>query len=595
MYKKLKELISIFSKVEKRKLYQLQILVLIMTIFQIVSLASFAPFIAMISDLDVLERENKLSDIYIISGLTKNNFVLYAGLSVILLISFSSFLSIRITWLLYNFSSKLGMSLSARLLKYYLSKNYLFHVSNSSSFLMKQVIIEARRVGDGIVTPLIQLISNSLFIVFVIVTLTFYKPMITYLGGAVLLIVYLLIYAFTKNKIKSNGQNITNKSMLRSKITLNSFGGVRDIIHLEKQYYFVKKFKSASDSFARSQALNSTFSIFPKFLVEFVALGGIVLVLILFVQPGSDSFTELIPIIVVFGLLLIKLIPAFQAVFGNLAKVKANLPAFDSLYEDFMKMDESVADTADDTDFPFIKTIEVKNLHYKYPGERSTVLNGMDFTIEKNSTIGLVGYSGSGKSTLADILVGFLTLEKGEILVDGKTLTQKNHRQFKKNVGFVSQSIFLLDASIRENIAFGVEPDEIVDEKLMNAIKQASLEDLLKDLPNGIQTEVGERGIQLSGGQVQRIAIARALYTECEILIFDEATSALDGITEKNILDSITNLQGTKTIIMIAHRLTTLTGCDAIYVLDKGKVNDVGNFETLSKNNKIFKKMLKDD
>ncbi|MDA7566611.1 ABC transporter ATP-binding protein/permease [Flavobacteriaceae bacterium] len=595
MYKKLKELIGIISIVEKRKFYQLQILVFIMTVFQIVSLASFAPFISMISDLDLLDKENKLSDIFIMSGLTKNNFIFCAGFLVILLIGISSFLSIWITWLLHNFSSKLGMSLSARLLKYYLSRNYLFHVANSSSFLMKQVLIEARRVGDGIVTPLIQLISNSLFIVLVIFTLTFYNPRVTFLGGSVLLIVYLLIYIFSKKKIKLNGQNITNKSMLRSKITLNSFGGVRDIIHFEKQYYFVKKFKSASDSFARSQALNTIYSIFPKFLVEFIALGGVVFVLLIFVQPGSDSLTELIPIIVVFGLLLIKLIPAFQAVFGNLAKVKANLPAFDSLYEDFMKMDKSVTDIADDRVFPFIKTLEVKNLHYKYPGERNTVLNGIDFTIEKNSTIGLVGYSGSGKSTLADILVGFLTLKKGEILVDGKALTQKNHRHFKKNVGFVSQSIFLLDASIRENIAFGVDPNEIDDEKLINTIKQASLEDLLKDLPNGIQTEVGERGIQLSGGQVQRIAIARALYTDCEVLIFDEATSALDGITEKYILDSITNLQGTKTIIMIAHRLTTLAGCDAIYVLDKGKVNDVGNFKTLSKTNKIFKKMLKDE
>lgn len=595
MYKKLKALVSIFSKVEKRKLYQLQALVLIMTIFQIVSIASFAPFISMISDIEVLERENRLSELYQMSGFTKNQFIQYVGLSVILLISISTFLSIRVTWLLYNYSSKLGMRLSARLLKYYLSKNYLFHVSNSSSFLMKQVIIEARRVGDGIVTPMIQLISNSLFIIFVVIALTFYKPMITFFGGAVLLSVYLLIYTFTKNKIKANGQNITNKSMLRSKITLNSFGGVRDILHMDKQYFFVKKFKTASDSFARSQALNSTFSIFPKYLVELVALGGVVLILILFIQPGSDEFTQMIPVVVVFGLLLIKLIPAFQAVFGNLAKVKANLPAFDSLNDDFMEMDVDVSDSSTTGQLPFNESIEVRNLHYKYPGERSTVLNGMDFIIKKNSTIGLVGYSGSGKSTLADILVGFLTLEEGEILVDGKTLTPENHKHFKRNIGFVSQSIFLLDASIRENIAFGIDPDEIDEEKLMSSIKQASLEELLEDLPNGINTEVGERGIQLSGGQVQRIAIARALYTECEILIFDEATSALDGITEQNILDSIRGLQGTKTIIMIAHRLTTLSDCDTIFVLDKGKVDDSGNFEALSKGNKIFKKMLKDE
>lgn len=595
MYKKLKDLISIFSQVEKRKLYQLQILVLIMTIFQIVSIASFAPFISMISDLGVLESENLLAELYQMSGFTKNQFVMYVGLTVIGLISISTFLSIRVTWLLFNYSAKLGMRLSARLLKYYLGKNYLFHVSNSSSFLMKQVIIEARRVGDGIVTPFIQLISNTLFIILVVIALLFYKPMVTILGGGILLIVYLLIYMFTKGNIKANGQNITNKSMLRSKITFNSFGGVRDILHMDRQYFFVNKFSTASDSFAKSQALNSIFSLFPKYIVELIALGGIVLVLILFIQPGSDEFTELIPVVVVFSLLLIKLIPAFQSVFGNLAKVKANLPAFDSLRDDFMKMDVDVTDASAEETLSFEKSIELRDLHYKYPGERGTVLNGMNFTIKKNETIGLVGYSGSGKSTLADILVGFLTFEEGEILVDGTKLTPETHKQFKKNIGFVSQNIFLLDATIRENIAFGIEPDDIDEDKLMSSIEQASLQELLQDLPNGINTEVGERGIQLSGGQVQRIAIARALYTECEILIFDEATSALDGITEQNILDSIKEFQGTKTIIMIAHRLTTLIDCDAIYVLDKGRVDDSGTFEELSKENKIFKKMLKNE
>jgi ABC-type multidrug transport system fused ATPase/permease subunit len=595
VYNKLKKIISIFSKSDKIKLYQLQIMVLIMTVFQIVSIASFASFISMISDPGILDNENKLSEVYKLSGVTKDQFIFYVGILVIILISISSFLSISVNWLLYKFSNKIGMSLSTRLLNYYLSNNYLFHVKNSSSFLMKQVIIEIRRVGDGIITPLIQMLSNFLFIVFVVFALCFYKPMIILFGGSILLIVYLLIYTLTQSKIKINGQNITDKSMLRSKITLNSFGGIRDIIHLDRQSYFVNKFKLASDSFARSQALNSIFSIIPKYIVEFIVLGGIVLVLILFIQPGSDSFRELIPTVVVFGLLLMKLIPAFQAVFGNLAKIKANLPAFDSLEEDLLKMNESIIDSPFSSEILYNKTIEIKALHYKYPGHRSTVLNGINFMIKKNSTIGLVGYSGSGKSTFVDILVGFLTSEKGDILVDGKKLTPESHKSFKKFIGFVSQSIFLLDASIRQNIAFGVDADKIDEEKMNNSIKQASLEDLLKDLPNGIDTEVGERGIQLSGGQVQRIAIARALYTECELLIFDEATSSLDGITEKNILDSIAKLQGTKTIIMIAHRLTTLTGCDAIYVLDKGKVDDVGDFETLSKNNKIFKKMLKDD
>jgi ATP-binding cassette, subfamily B, bacterial PglK len=592
MYKKLKSLIDVFSKVDKRKFYQLQILVLLMTIFQIVSIASFAPFISMFSDLSAFESNNYLLKAFELSKLTKDQFIFYSGILVIFLIGISSFSSIAINWMLYRFSNSLGMNLSTRLLNYYLRQNYLFHVNNSSSFLMKQIIIEVRRVGDGIVTPLIQMISNILFVFFVALCLTFYKPVIILSSGFVLIVVYLLIYFFTKNQIHSNGQNLTDKSLIRSKITLNSFGGIRDIIHMNKQFFFINKFKSASDSFARSQALSTIFSLMPKFIVEFIVLCGIVLILIFFIQPGSDSFKELIPVVVVFGLLFIKLIPAFQAIFGNLAHISSNLPAFDSLQKDLQEMQELSKYENINNILTFNNSIELKNLHYKYPGDRKSVLNGLNLNIKKNSTTGLVGFSGSGKSTLADILVGFLELNEGEILVDGKVLNSFNHKSFNKKIGFVSQSIFLLDASIRENIAFGEENEAIDDQKINSAIKQASLNKLLDDLPNGIYSEVGERGIQLSGGQVQRIAIARALYNKCEVLIFDEATSALDGITEKFILDSITNLQGTKTIIMIAHRLTTLTGCDSIYVLDKGLVNDVGNFETLSKNNVIFKKML---
>lgn len=595
MYKHLKELFQVFSKIENRKFRKLQYWVLLMTFFQVASIASFAPFISMISDISVLERENVLSEIYQISDLTNIQFVIYSGIMLIILISISSFLSIRVNWALFKYSNSLGMNLSTRLLRYYLGKDYLFHVTNSNSLLMKQVLVETRRVGDGIISPMIQLISQLAFIIIVVVVLIFYSPVVAISGGAILFGLYIVIYLLTKNKIQINGQNITDKSMLRSKITLNSFGAIRDIIHLGKRDFFVDKFKLVSDSFARSQALNSTFSMFPKYIVELVSLGGFVLVLVLLFNPVSDSFTQLVPTFVVFSLLLLKLIPAFQAVFGSLAKIKANLPAFDSLRDDFMKINFDEENIGNDKQILFEKDIEIRNLDYKYPGERKSVLNGINITIQKNSTIGLVGYSGSGKSTLVDVLVGFLTFNQGSILVDGTALTTETHTQFKKNIGFVSQNIFLLDASIKENIAFGINPIQIDEQKLMNAIKQASLEGLLKDLPNGIHTEVGERGIQLSGGQVQRIAIARALYTECEVLIFDEATSALDGITEKNILDSITNLQGTKTIIMIAHRLTTLIGCDSIYVLDKGKVDDVGDFEDLSKNNELFRKMLKDD
>jgi HlyD family secretion protein len=596
MYSKLKELIKVFTPSEKRRFYRLQLVVVFMTMFQIVSIASFGPFFSLISDLGILDEDNKLAKLYELSGLTKNQFVFYCGLLVIFLVGFSSFLSIRVNWALKDFNSTYVMRLSSRLFKFYLKKDYLFHVSNSSSSLIKQSITETRRVGDGVAAPLVQLVANSIFILLVILVLILYKPMVTVLGGLFLTIIYMIIYWSTKNKMKVNGQNITNKSLLRTKLALNSFVGVRDILQMDKQEFFVKRFAKASDSFAKSQTINIMFATFPKYIVEFIALGGIVLMMILFLDSGSSQFSEILPVLIVFALLILKLIPAFQMVFGSLSKIKANLAAFESLREDLMKMIEQEAEEnklEDQKILPFNKVLEIEDLHYTYPGERSKVLKGMNLSIERNTTIGFAGYSGAGKSTIVDILNGLLPYQHGTIKVDGVALNEKTMAQFKRNIGFVSQSIFLMDATIKENIAFGIEHDKIDEDKIMRLIKQVNLESLLVDLPMGIETEIGERGVQLSGGQVQRIAIARALYKESEILIFDEATSALDGITEEKILDSIRELKGTKTIIMIAHRLTTLKSCDKIYILDKGKIVSEGSFDELMENDQIFKEMLK--
>ena len=246
MYKDLKELFKVFSKNEKNKFYQLQLLVFLMTVFQVVSIASFAPFISLISDISVLERENSLSEFYQMTGSTRSQFVIYFGIGVIFFISVSSFLSIRINWSLFRYSNSLGMNLSARLLRYYLGKDYLFHVNNSTSLLLKQVIVEARRIGDGIISSVIQLISKFVFILIVVIGLLFYNPTIAILGGVTLFVIYITIYTFTKNQIKRNGQNITDKSMLRSKITMNSLGAIRDIIHMEKRDFFADKFKLVS-------------------------------------------------------------------------------------------------------------------------------------------------------------------------------------------------------------------------------------------------------------------------------------------------------------------------------------------------------------
>ena len=238
-------------------------------------------------------------------------------------------------------------------------------------------------------------------------------------------------------------------------------------------------------------------------------------------------------------------------------------------------------------------SIELQNVTFKYPETKKPAVSGLNIEIPHNKIIGLVGSSGSGKSTAVDILLGLITPDKGKVLIDDKRLSQKNLRSWQDSLGFVSQVIFLADASIRENIAFGIKPENIDDKRIKDALKLSHLDEFVSELPNGIDTRVGERGVQLSGGQRQRVGIARALYNNADILIFDEATSALDSITEKHIMDAIHDFSGRKTIIMIAHRITTVEQCDIIYLIEDGEVVDQGNYLDLSSRNKIFRKMAK--
>jgi len=297
----------------------------------------------------------------------------------------------------------------------------------------------------------------------------------------------------------------------------------------------------------------------------------------------------------IYALAGFKLLPAFQSIYANLSHVRGNIASFEEISKDLensLKVNTNIKDFKADTKRLVLgKGIEFKNIIFTYPGRREIALNNLNLTIPNNKVIGIVGPSGSGKSTFIDLLLGLIEANSGEILIDDKILNKTNIRSWQNTIGFVPQSIYLSDGSIMENIAIGLEKDEIDKERVMRAIDQAHLKELINSYENGIDTQVGERGVQLSGGQRQRIGIARALYNDVNILVFDEATSALDGITEKLIMDAIHDFSGTKTIVMIAHRLTTVEKCDIIYFLDEGRVTDSGTYEELLNKNITFRKM----
>jgi len=328
-------------------------------------------------------------------------------------------------------------------------------------------------------------------------------------------------------------------------------------------------------------------------MLELLAYGSII-VLILFSIVSTSSYeniNNLIPLLAVFALAGFKILPALQHIYSSLTMIRSNLASYHNLADDLKASHmqiNSAKTLKGNARLEFARELELRDICFKYPNSEKLILDNINLNIYPNQVIGFVGPSGSGKSTLIDILLGLIPPQSGSIKLDGEPISN-NHRAWQDIIGYVPQSIFLSDTSIAENIAFGIPLESIDIPRIHEVIKLAQLDTFVGDLPDGINTIVGERGVQLSGGQCQRIGIARSLYIDSNILFLDEATSSLDGVTESFIMDSINNLQGKKTIVIVAHRLTTVKNCDTIFYLDSGKIVDQGTFDELSSRHNFFR------
>ena len=379
----------------------------------------------------------------------------------------------------------------------------------------------------------------------------------------------------------------------RFRLMNEGFGGIKDVLLLGRFNDFINRFNKTGTKFAYNSGVNGALAHIPRYFMEFVAFGSMIaLVLYLFATYEGD-ISMILPILSLYAIAGMKLLPAFQQIYNSLANIQGNVAAFESIQED---LNDSIQTNQDNSGFDYShinlnKRILLENITFSYPGKDKPILNKLNIEIPVNKVIGIAGPSGSGKSTLIDILIGLIEANEGHLKVDDAIIDNTNRRSWQNTIGFVAQAIFLSEGTIAENVAFGIPENEIDFNQVNKALKLANLDVFVKDLENGINTKVGERGVQLSGGQRQRIGIARALYHEAKVLIFDEATSSLDGITEKTIIKAIQQFSGQKTIIMIAHRLKTIQKCDQIFVIDNGKVADQGTFEELIEKNEVFKKM----
>lgn len=596
MLTQLKELYSLLADEQRKKLLRLQGLVVLMAFAELGSVLSIGPFMALVGDMSQLQGDGVVAEVYRLSGLQDpRTFLFWIGVGVLVALALAATISMFTIWRLSMYGARVGAELSSRLYKHYMHQPWLFHASGSSSQLTNQIAQECTRITNGIINPFIQMNARIVMAALMAVAIFVFNPAVAITGLVIFASAYMAMYRIVRQRLIRNGGTITEAQRLRFKLMGEGFGGIKDALLLGRQQVFTDRFEKAGARFADAQGKTQVMSQVPRFIMELVAFGSVIFLILYLLAAHDGNLGTILPLLSVYALAGFKLLPAFQQIYTSISQIRGNLVAFEGLRDDLRasartSFQSALKENGGEHLTPR-KSIELKNIQFTYPGKAEPALRDLTMTIGVNQAIGLVGASGSGKSTVIDILLGLIHPETGELMIDGSPVKKQQLRAWQNSLGFVPQSIFLADSSIRENIAFGLPPELVDEEKVQRAATMAHLDELLAELPDGLSTRVGERGVQLSGGQRQRIGIARALYHDADVLILDEATSALDGVTEKLIMDAIHDFSGKKTIIMIAHRLTTVKQCDVIFMMSQGKVVDSGTFDELAARSQVFQRM----
>jgi len=569
MISSFKKINFLITKRQRKGLVILILLLFVGMILELFGLGIILPVLTIITDPNLIDTNIYLVKIADIFELEKHSdFILFALITLVVFYLIKTIFLVILSFIQNRFLSNVISETAKTLLSKYLSLPYDFFLKRNSSSLIKNFQVELHNYWNFWVA-LLALLTETLFLISFIAVLIYIEPIGAISTGIFLGIISISIYQITKSKLKLWGLKREESDAIISQTLTETFGSIKDIMLLDKSIFFKNIFNDSMSLKTRVWSNNATISQFPKLFFEFLAVLSLAVFIILQLYQGKDV-KIVIPVLGVFVASTFKIIPSLNRILSSFQTLKFNIPSIDIYYNE-LKISHQNSEKKTLTNISFNHSIEIVDLCFGYDKSTSLVLKELNFTINKFEKIGIVGSSGSGKSTLVDLLMGLYPLLKGEIKYDGIDIFE-NLKSWQKNIGYVPQDIFLLDNSIKNNICFGIVNSEINEEKLQKAIYDSQLLDFINNLENGIETKVGERGVQISGGQRQRIGIARALYNNPNILILDEATSALDNKTEKELINSVRDLKD-KTVIMIAHRLTTLVDCDRVFELVDGKLN----------------------
>ena len=572
MYKKLS---YIFSKRDKYKIALLLCIMVAGSFLELLGVAVFQPFVNIIMMPDSIQENPYLARIYQMFGCsTTESFLTVVALGIIVIYVVKNVYLWVEQNLIMKFTYGMQQKLSTRLLTTYLSEPYTFHLNKNIAELQRSMQ-EDTGLFTQVLMHTLQLVAEVVVCIVLGVYLFTVSNSITVVIVGLLILCVVLFTKITKRFTEQLGKEAqVYKGKLYQWVN-QSLGGVKEVKVLNREEFFVSSYKKYYGLYIKGVRINRLLSITPKYMVEAVCMTGLLIAIIIKLNFGHGELENFIPQLATFAVAAFRLLPSVGRINEHVNNILYAVPSVDLIYGDLKGIEDYQESKGEEEgkEWSFEHGITAKHITYAYPNTDTNVLEDANCVIPKGKTVAFIGSSGAGKTTMADIILGLLAPQRGKILVDDidvfKNLTMWHHQ-----IGYIPQVIYLSDDTIRNNIAFGIHEDQIDEEAVRTALKKAQLAEFVDTLPDGLDTIVGYRGVRLSGGQRQRIGIARALYHDPEILVLDEATSALDNETETAVMEAIESLQGSKTMIIIAHRLTTIQNADIIYEVGDGKVTE---------------------